>query len=83
VERAVNIDNQLVNIVEIDWEKLNWKRILTPEEERKRSEKLMRLIGGTSYDPRLLMASSSKKKPIFRIKRQSSDKLKGASSLKK
>jgi hypothetical protein len=70
------------------WDKKDWKRILTPEEEREIAAKMLRLNGGPDYDPtmeRLLAASSStKKKPTFRITRQSShNQLKGASSILK
>jgi hypothetical protein len=75
-----------VHVTEIDWEKRNWKRILTPEEEREIAAKMLRLNGGPDYDPareKLLAASSMKKKPTFRINRFASGKLKGASSLQK
>jgi hypothetical protein len=74
-----------LNVVRIDWEKRDWKRILTPEEEREIAAKMLRLNGGPDYNPdieRLLAATSStKKKPTFKTKRLSSDTLKGASSL--
>jgi hypothetical protein len=77
-----------LNVVTIDWEKRNWKRILTPEEEREIAAKMLRLNGGPDYDPaveRLLAAASStkKKKPTFKVKRLGSSKLKGASSISK
>jgi hypothetical protein len=81
----MKIGNEIVHVTEVDWEKRNWKRILTPEEEREIAEKMLRLNGGPDCDPeieRLLVApSSTKKKPTFRVKRPSSGKLKGASSL--
>jgi hypothetical protein len=68
--------------VTIDWEKRNWRRILTPEEEREIAAKMLRLNGGPDYNPdieRLLAAASSKKKkPTFRIK-TSRSKLKDGS----
>lgn len=54
--------------VEIDWEKRDWKRIYTPDEQRERLEKLMRLIGGPDSS-KLLAASTTKTKPTVRIKR--------------
>jgi hypothetical protein len=69
-------------VVTIDWEKRNWRRILTPEEEREIAAKMLRLNGGPDYNPeieRLLAASSVKKKPTFKIRRFGSGKLKGAS----
>jgi hypothetical protein len=71
----------VLNVVTIDWEKRNWKRILTPEEEREIAEKMLRLNGGPDYNPdieRLLAASTTKKKPTFRVNRPG---LKGASSI--
>jgi hypothetical protein len=80
VERTMKIGDETVHVTEIDWEKSNWKRILTPDEER---EIAARLNGGPDYDPaveRLLAASSStKKKPTFKVKRLGSGKLQGAS----
>jgi hypothetical protein len=76
----MKIGNDTVHVTEIDWEKRNWKRILTPEEEREIAAKMLRLNGGLDYDPaveRLLAAASStKKKPTFKIKRLGSGKLK-------
>ena len=72
VERTVEIGDTLVHGVEIDWEKRDWKRIYTPEEEMERTGKMLRLNGGPDYDPateRLLAASSAKRKPTVRIKR--------------
>jgi hypothetical protein len=84
-ESAIEIDNRLSHVTEIDWEKRNWKRILTPEEEREIAVKMLRLNGGPEYNPaieRLLAAASStKKKPTLRIKRLGSDRLKSASSI--
>jgi hypothetical protein len=57
-----------------------------PEEQKERASKASRLNGGPGYNPaieRLLAASSTKKKPTFRIKRLGSGKLKAASSLQK
>jgi hypothetical protein len=82
VERTVKIGNEAVLVTEIDWKKRNWRRILTPEEEREIAAKMLRLNGGPDYNPaieRLLAASSTKKKPTFRIKRLGSVRLKGAS----
>jgi hypothetical protein len=59
----MKIGNETVHVTEIDWEKRNWKRILTPEEERERAAKLLRLNGAPDYDPRF----SVKTKPTFRI----------------
>jgi hypothetical protein len=84
-ESTVEIDNRLVNVVEIDWEKRNWTRIYTPDEERERAEKMRGLNGGPYYNPateRLLAASSKKRKTTFRIKHFSS-RLQGASSITK
>jgi hypothetical protein len=54
-------------------------RIPSPEEERERASKVLRLNGGTEYGPKLLSASA-KPKPTVRIKRGlSSSKLKGGS----
>jgi hypothetical protein len=67
----MKIGNETVHVTEIDWEKRNWKRILTPEEEREIAAKMLRLNGGPDYDPaieRLLAASSTKKKPTTMIK---------------
>ena len=77
-----------MNVVTIDWEKRNWERILTPEEEREIAARMLRLNGGPDYDPaveRLLAsASSTKKKPTFKIKRLGSGyQLKDASSISK
>jgi hypothetical protein len=47
---------------------------------------MLRLNGGPDYNPeieRLLAASSTKKKPTFKIKRMGSGNLKGASSISK
>jgi hypothetical protein len=83
----MKIGNDTVHVTNIDWEKRNWKRILTPKEEREIAAKMLRLNGGPDYDPvaeRLLAASSStKKKPTFKIRRLGSGKLKGASSISK
>jgi hypothetical protein len=45
-------------------------KIYSPEEQRERALKALRLNGDTSpdYDPRLLAGSSIKKKPTVRIK---------------
>jgi hypothetical protein len=43
-------------------------KIYCPEEQRERANKTLRLNGGTDYDPRLLAASTIKKKPTVRIK---------------
>lgn len=72
-----------LNGVTIDWDKRTWRRILSPEEEREMAAKMLRLNGGPDYNPdieRLLAASSTRKKPTFRIERFS---LKGASPLSK
>jgi hypothetical protein len=83
----MKIGNETAHVTENDWEKRNWKRILTPEEEREIAAKMLRLNGGRpDYDPtieRLLAAASVKEKPTFRIRRQGSGKLKGASYLQK
>ena len=63
-------------------------KIYCPEEQRERATKALKLNGGPTsaydYDPRLLAASSSNRKPTLRIKRLSFSgpgiKLKGASS---
>jgi hypothetical protein len=39
LERTMKIGNETVHVTEIDWEKRNWRRILTPEEEREIAEK--------------------------------------------
>lgn len=56
-----------------DYDKRNWKRILTPEEYKlENAAKALRLNGAPDIDPpteKLLAASSIKKKPTFRIKR--------------
>jgi hypothetical protein len=77
-----------LNVVTIDWEKRNWRRILTPEEEREIAAKMLRLNGSPDYNPeieRLWAASSTKKrKPTFRVKRiGSGNQLKAASSIQK
>jgi hypothetical protein len=79
----MKIGNETVHVTEIDWEKRNWKRILTPEEEKEIAAKMLRLNGGRpDYNPeieRLLAASSAKKKkPTFRVKLP---RLKGVSSI--
>jgi hypothetical protein len=83
----MKIGIETVHVTEIDWDKKDWKRILTPEEEREIAAKMLRLNGGPDYYPeieRLLAASSTKKKkPTFKIRRLGSGKLKGASSLQK
>jgi hypothetical protein len=59
VHKTMKIGNEIVNVTEIDWEKRNWKRILTPEEEREIATKMVRLNGGPNYNPateRLLAA---------------------------
>ena len=63
-------------------------KIYCPEKQQERAFKPLRLNSGTDYEPRLLAASSLKKKPTIRIKRlslKSNDpngiKLKGASSI--
>jgi hypothetical protein len=80
---TMKIGNDTVHVTEIDWEKRNWKRILTPEEEREIAAKMLRLNGGPDYDPaieRLQAASSTKKNPTFKIKRLGSgNQLKDAS----
>lgn len=43
-------------------------KIFCPEEQRERANKALKLNGGTDYDPMLLVASSTKKKPTVRIK---------------
>lgn len=58
--------------------------IYSPEEKRERALKALRLNGDTSpdYNPRLLAASSTKRKPTFQIKRSiPTGKLKDASSI--
>jgi hypothetical protein len=59
-------------------------KIYCPEQQQVRAFKALRLNGGTDYEPRLLAASSMKKRTI-RIKRLSFSgpgiKLKGASSI--
>jgi hypothetical protein len=80
----MKIGNETVHVTEIDWEKRNWKRILTPEEEREIAAKMLRLNGAPDYDPaieRLLAASSVKKKPTFKVRRLSLGKLQGGSGL--
>lgn len=61
------------------------EKIYCPEEQRERANKALKLNGVTDYEPRLLAASSTKKKPTVRIKRLSfsgpGNKLKGASSI--
>jgi hypothetical protein len=86
VERTKKIGNETVRVTEIDWEKRNWRRILTPEEEREIAAKMLKLNGGPDYDPeieRLLAASSTKMKPTFRIKRLGLGSLKSASIIQK
>jgi hypothetical protein len=86
VERTVKIGNETVHVTQIDWEKRNWKRILTPEEEREIAAKMLRLNGVPDFNPemeRSLAASSANKKPTFKIKRIGSGKLKGASYLQR
>jgi hypothetical protein len=39
-----------LNVVTIDWEKRNWRKILTPEEEREIAEKMLRLNGGPDIE---------------------------------
>jgi hypothetical protein len=46
-----------VHVTEIDWEKRNWKRILTPEEEREIAAKMLRLNGGPDYNPEIVVSS--------------------------
>jgi hypothetical protein len=85
-ESTIEIDNRLVNVVEIDWEKRNWTRIYTPDEERERAEKMLRLNGAPDYDPdlsRLLAASSTKKQPTFKVKRPGLGKLQGGSIIQR
>ena len=67
----MNIRSEIVNGVEIDWDKRDWKRIYTPEEEIERASKALRLNGGPVYPLKLVAASSSvqKQKPTVRIKR--------------
>jgi hypothetical protein len=64
--------NETVHVTEMDWKKRNWKRILTPEEERETAAKTLKLNGGPDYNPaieRLLEAASlTKKEPTFQIK---------------
>jgi hypothetical protein len=50
-ESTTEIDGGLVHVTEIDWEKRNWKRILTPEEEREITAKMLRLNGGADFNP--------------------------------
>jgi hypothetical protein len=38
------IGNETIHVTEIDWEKRNWIRILTPEEEREIAAKMLRLL---------------------------------------
>ena len=64
-------------------------KIYDPEEQLERATKALKLNGGPAYeyDPRLLAASSSNRKPTLRIKRLSFGgpgiKLKGASSIQR
>jgi hypothetical protein len=39
-ERTVKIGDTLVHGIVIDWEKRDWKRIYTPEEEMERAGKM-------------------------------------------
>jgi hypothetical protein len=79
----MNIGNETVHGTEIDWEKRNWRKIYTPEEERERAEKMLRLNGAPDT-PKLLAASTPTKKPRFRVKRSGlgSSKLKGGSIIR-
>ena len=66
----MKIGNEIVHGAEIDWEKRDWKRVYTPEEEMERVGKMLRLNGGPDYNPgteKLLAASSLKRKPTIRI----------------
>jgi hypothetical protein len=59
----MRIRNEIVEGVEIDWAKRDWKRIYTAEEEMERVGKMLRLNGGPDYDPiteRLLAASCAR-----------------------
>jgi hypothetical protein len=49
-QSTIVIDNRLVNVVEIDWEKRNWTRIYTPDEERERAEKMLSSTNDISTD---------------------------------
>jgi hypothetical protein len=42
----MKIGNEKVHVTEIDWDKRNWRRILTPDEEREIATKMLRLNGG-------------------------------------
>jgi hypothetical protein len=53
IERTMKIGNETVHVTEIGWEKRNWKRILTPGEEKEIAGKMLRLNGGPDYDPAL------------------------------
>jgi hypothetical protein len=62
------------------------EKIYDPEEQRERAFKALRLNGGPDYNheiERLLAASSTKKKPTFRVRRFGLGKLKSASYLQK
>ena len=66
-----------------DWEKRQWKRILTPEEaELEKAYKALRLNGGVPmYVPNIIGAS--KKKPTIKIKRFGSGKLQAGSTIQR
>jgi hypothetical protein len=53
VERTMKIGIETVHVTEIDWDKKDWKRILTPEEEREIAAKMLRLNGGPDYNPEI------------------------------
>lgn len=60
----------------------NLKRIPTPEEyELEKAYEALRLNGVPMYVPKVLSASSIKKKPAFRIKRMGSGKLQSGSTI--
>jgi hypothetical protein len=70
-----------VNVVHIDWEKRDWKRIYTPEEQRDTASKVLRLNGIPDYDYKLL-AASTKTKPTIKVKRLVSASGSGSGKLK-
>jgi hypothetical protein len=58
--------NTPLNVVTIDWDKRNWKRVPTPYEEREIATKMLRLNGGPDYSPATESLSAAHKAIRFK-----------------
>jgi hypothetical protein len=48
-ENTVEVDGTLVSVTEIDWEKRNWRKIYTPEEEEDKERASKAWISSQKY----------------------------------